>query len=145
MSTMSQAAREAFLAKPWVGVISIPDPGRGPLTVPVWYGYEPGGDVIIWTSPGSRKGRLVRAGSRISLCAQDPAPPYKYVTVEGPVAIEPVDYDRHVQPLARRYLSAEQAEAYLASIGGHAGAAGDILLRLHPERWWSMDGSTERG
>jgi hypothetical protein len=33
---MTKQEREAFLAEVHVGVISIPEPGRGPLTVPVW-------------------------------------------------------------------------------------------------------------
>ena len=33
---MTKDEREAFLADLHVGVISIEDPGRGPLTVPIW-------------------------------------------------------------------------------------------------------------
>ena len=36
---MSRAEREAFLAALHVGVISISESGRGPLTVPIWYAY----------------------------------------------------------------------------------------------------------
>ena len=44
---------------------------------------------------GSRKGKLLEAAGRFSLCAQTEAPPYKYVTVEGPiVAVEPTDEER---------------------------------------------------
>jgi hypothetical protein len=111
--------------------------------VPVWYAYAPGGDLLIWTSPTSRKGRLAQAGTRISVCVQDPRPPYRYVSIEGPVSIEPVDFDRHVRALALRYLGPERAEKYLASIGGRAGVAGDVLLRVRPERWHSMDGVAE--
>lgn len=33
--TMTREEREAFLAEPHVGVISIPEPDHGPLTVPI--------------------------------------------------------------------------------------------------------------
>jgi nitroimidazol reductase NimA-like FMN-containing flavoprotein (pyridoxamine 5'-phosphate oxidase superfamily) len=38
---MTKDEREAFLAALHVGVISLEDPGHGPLTVPIWYAYEP--------------------------------------------------------------------------------------------------------
>ena len=82
---MDKAQRETFLAGVHVGVLAIPDPGRGPLNAPIWYGYEPGGDVWLITGADSRKGRLLRRDVRVSLVAQNEAPPYQYVSVEGPV------------------------------------------------------------
>jgi len=58
---MSRQEREAFLAALHVGVISIERPGRGPLTVPIWYGYEPGGD--LWIMIESDFARQFRAPS----------------------------------------------------------------------------------
>ena len=88
MSTsMTRAEREAFLAAVHVGVISIADSGRGPLTAPIWYAYEPGGEVAVITGRDSRKGRLLASSPRISLCAQTEAAPYQYVSVEGPVTV----------------------------------------------------------
>jgi nitroimidazol reductase NimA-like FMN-containing flavoprotein (pyridoxamine 5'-phosphate oxidase superfamily) len=66
--TMTKQEREAFLADVHVGIVSIPQAGRGPLTVPVWYRYEPGGEVQFATGQDSRKGRLLTPGGRISLC-----------------------------------------------------------------------------
>ena len=59
-SKMTLEEREAFLAQPWVGVVSIPETGRGPLAVPVWYNYTPGGALVIWTGGGTQKARLLR-------------------------------------------------------------------------------------
>jgi nitroimidazol reductase NimA-like FMN-containing flavoprotein (pyridoxamine 5'-phosphate oxidase superfamily) len=42
---MTPEEREAFRADVHVGIISIADEGRGPLTVPIWYAYEPGGEL----------------------------------------------------------------------------------------------------
>ena len=39
------------------------------------------------TGGSTRKAAAIRAAGRFSLCAQDERPPYKYVTVEGPVTI----------------------------------------------------------
>ncbi len=47
--SMTRAEREAFLADLHIGVISIADGEHGPLTCPVWYAYEPGGEIGLVT------------------------------------------------------------------------------------------------
>jgi nitroimidazol reductase NimA-like FMN-containing flavoprotein (pyridoxamine 5'-phosphate oxidase superfamily) len=71
---MTKQEREAFLADVHVGVISIPEPGRGPLTVPVWYAYDRGGELRVVTARTSRKGQLLARADRFSLCAQTETP-----------------------------------------------------------------------
>ncbi len=144
MLSMSAKEREAFLAGLHVGVISIAEPGRGPLTVPIWYTYEPGGELRIVTGRDSRKGRLLSVGARLSLCAQSEAPPYRYVSVEGPVvSLEPVELERDLRPLARRYLGVELGDAYVAATRDEA--AGSVVVRIRPERWLSVDYGKEFG
>jgi nitroimidazol reductase NimA-like FMN-containing flavoprotein (pyridoxamine 5'-phosphate oxidase superfamily) len=134
---MTRAEREAFLAAVRVGVLSIADGARGPLTVPVWYGYEPGGDVWFVTDRESRKGKLLLLVDRASLCVQTEAPPYKYVSVEGRIAgIERADKERHRRVLAHRYLGKELGDGYLAQ-SGEAGS--EVVVRLRPERWLTVD------
>jgi PPOX class probable F420-dependent enzyme len=137
---MTRAEREAFLAEVHVGVISIPEAGRGPLAVPIWYGYEPGGELWVITERGSRKGRLLEVGGRVSLCAQAEAPPYRYVSVEGAIAaIEPADVERHARPMARRYLGEALGDRYIEATAGEGAAGGSVVVRIRPERWLSVD------
>jgi PPOX class probable F420-dependent enzyme len=137
---MTRTEREAFLASVHVGVISIAEPGRGPLSAPIWYGYEPGGELWIVTERGSRKGRLLERAGRLSLCAQTEQPPYKYVSVEGPVtAIVPSDLERDERPLAHRYLGRELGERYLEQTGGAQARAANVRVTMRPERWLSVD------
>lgn len=133
---MSKAEREAFLAEVHVGVLSISEPGCGPLTAPVWYDYEPGGNLWFITGRNSRKGKLLTEGTRVSLCAQTEEPPYRYVSVEGPVSeIRAADRDEELRAMARRYLGPEQGDRY-----AEANAVGDsILVRVTPERWLTVD------
>jgi len=139
-STMNKAEREQFLAGVHVGVFVVAQEGRGPLAVPVWYLYEPGGEIEIWTGAKSRKAQLLQAEGRFTFCVQDENPPYKYVTVEGPVtAVAQASLEELVRPLAVRYLGEEVAGPYLESIGGAEGLAGDIVVRMRPERWYSAD------
>ena len=52
---LSAHDREQFLAEPHIAALSVSDgPGRGPLTVPIWYQYEPGGEPWVLTGAGSR-------------------------------------------------------------------------------------------
>jgi len=60
--SMSQAEREEFLAGVHVGVLSVASAdGRGPLTIPVWYTYQPGGTVNVSTGRSTRKARAIEA------------------------------------------------------------------------------------
>jgi nitroimidazol reductase NimA-like FMN-containing flavoprotein (pyridoxamine 5'-phosphate oxidase superfamily) len=136
--TMTIAERESFLAGVHVAVLSVDDPGRGPLTVPVWYSYAPGGTVNVITGRESVKARLLRAAGRFTLCVQSESMPYRYVSVEGPIATVdatvPTDERR---TLAMRYLGAEGGEAYLASTADQAVAS--MAFRMAPERWHTTD------
>jgi PPOX class probable F420-dependent enzyme len=134
---MTKAEREEFLAGLHVGVVSVVEEGRGPLTVPVWYGYQPGGDVWFLTGGSTRKAMALRNAGRASLCAQTEAAPYQYVAVEGPVTItDGFDPERRKE-LAEKYLGAEFGALYLAST--EEGAADNVTVVLHPERWLSTD------
>jgi PPOX class probable F420-dependent enzyme len=132
---MSPTAREAFLADVHVGVLAVAaGDGEGPLATPVWYSYSPGGVISVTTGGTSRKARAIAAAGRCTLCAQNEAPPYKYVTVEGPVTIEPADLTERVA-IARRYLGTEGGDAFIAANPD----VDDVMIRLTPERWRSAD------
>ena len=134
---MSRNEREAFLAATHVAAVSVADPGHGPLTVPVWYRYEPGGAVHFVTGTTSRKARLIRDAGRIGLCVQTETPPYKYVSVEGPATFGEPDRQRDLHDVAIRYLGKEMGEQYLAMLAADPEPA--VLVILKPERWYSVD------
>ena len=137
-TTMTKSEREAFLAETHVAVIGVVEPGRGPLTVPVWYHYEPGGVVRFVTGGSSRKARLLRAAGRLSVCVQTETPPYKYASVEGPATIGGTpDYERDFRAMAVRYLGAQMAEMYLAATASER--EGAVLVEVVPERWLTVD------
>ena len=139
---MTRQEREAFLADVHVGIISIPESGRGPLTVPVWYVYEPGGEVRFVTGRSSRKGRLLADGRRLSMCVQTETSPYKYVSIEGPIiAIENAELERDRRPLARRYLGTEMGDQYIEDTRSEH--ADNVLIRVRPERWLTVDYAKE--
>ena len=130
---MTEDERQGFLAALHVGVLAVERPDGPPLAVPVWYRYSPGGDVEVSTETASVKGRLLRAAGRASLCVQKEAYPYAYVSVEGPTAFAEADHDTRVD-IASRYLGPELGTAYVEGTSGD-----DVLIRLTPERWFSVD------
>lgn len=134
---MSEHERQEFLAGLHVGVVSIERADGPPLTVPIWYGYEPGGLVWIITSAESLKGRLLNAARCFSLCAQTEEPPfYKYVSVEGPIVdVAPAELEADRRPLAHRYFGPELGDAYLA----RTSEEGNLKFSMRPTRWWSVD------
>jgi nitroimidazol reductase NimA-like FMN-containing flavoprotein (pyridoxamine 5'-phosphate oxidase superfamily) len=137
---MTRAEREAFLAELHVGVISVEEEGRAPLAIPIWYAYEAGGEVRIVTARSSRKGRALARAGRFSLCAQSEAPPYRYVTVTGAiVAIEASHLERDERPMAHRYLGRERGDQYVLATGGADVRGDNVLVRMRPERWLSVD------
>ena len=138
--SMTRAEREAFMADVHVGVLSIPEPGRGPLSAPIWYGYEPGGEIWVVTGRDSRKGRLLAKGVRLGLVAQSEQAPYRYVSVEGPVvSVAESPGDAEERRLAHRYLGREAGDAYVASTAPRREAEPNLLGRIRPERWLTVD------
>jgi nitroimidazol reductase NimA-like FMN-containing flavoprotein (pyridoxamine 5'-phosphate oxidase superfamily) len=136
--TMTVAERQDFLAGVHVGVLSVDDPGRGPLSVPVWYAYEPGGTVTVITGGRSVKAQRLRSAGRFSLCVQTESMPYQYVSVEGPVSITDTTVDaKERRALAYRYLGAEYGDLYLAATADDD--AGSVAFRMTPERWRTTD------
>ena len=138
MGKMSIAEREAFLAGVHVGVLAVNEPRRAPLALPVWYRYV-GGVVVMNIADGSKKKALLRKSRRATLTVQDETPPYRYVSVEGPVTVDRGPSNPY--PVAIHYLGAEDGIAYVEA---NPELFDSSVLRLTPEHWRSMDFATSR-
>lgn len=133
---MSKTEREAFLAGQHVGVLCVSRPdGDPPLAAPVWYSYEPGGEVLIVTGRDHEKTRLARATGQGTLCAQTEEMPYRFVTVSGAAVVDDGADPELRRALAVRYLGAELGAAYMAATEGEDA----VTLRIRPERWRTTD------
>ncbi len=132
---MTSAEREQYLADVHVGVIAVERPDRVPLAVPIWYGYQPGGEVLLWTESDSVKHKLIRDAGRFAITVQDENPPYKYVTAEGDVTgIAPAD-DAEVRELAVRYLGQQAGGQFTEQNLTPT----SVVIRMRPQRWLSTD------
>jgi hypothetical protein len=141
---LSREERERFLAEPHVGVVSLTDGDRGPLTSPVWYTYEEGGDIVFCSRDSTRKARLLAEGTRVSFLVQVEGDIGKgilprYVSVEGPVVkLERADLDRDLRPIVHRYLGQAVGDGYLKATRGDA-ATDEFVVHIRPERWLTRD------
>jgi nitroimidazol reductase NimA-like FMN-containing flavoprotein (pyridoxamine 5'-phosphate oxidase superfamily) len=132
--TMTKAQREAFLADLHVGIVAITRDGEPPLAAPVWYSYEPGGDVVFVFESASEKVKLFETAAQASLCVQNEAMPYQYVTVEGPAMVGDTD-DEVERSLAHRYLGPEIGDLYLGAVAETVSR----VARITPTRWRTVD------
>lgn len=146
---MTEQVREEFLAEPRVAVLSIARGGdQPPHTTPVWYAYEPGGDVTFFTGTQGRKSRkaeLVEGAGVLSLTVQREEFPYRYVTVEGTVvAVDRPPTAEQALAVARRYMPEEQARGFIEAELGHP-TPEFVLFTIQPDRWLTFDFADEAG
>jgi hypothetical protein len=95
--------------------------------------------VAVITGRESRKAQAVRAAGWLSLCAQDEAWPYKYVTVSGPAAASGPASHAEQRAMASRYLGAEGAGRYMAWVTANGEADEQIVIEMTPRAWLTVD------
>jgi uncharacterized protein len=144
---MTEQERQDFLAEPRVGVLSVAsDDNRPPLTVPVWYGYEPGGNVTFFTGTQGRRARktaLIEKAGVLSLSVQREEFPYRHVTVEGTVVgIDRPPSAEQMLAVARRYLPEEAARGFVEA-ELELPSSELVLFTIRPDRWLTADFAEE--
>jgi PPOX class probable F420-dependent enzyme len=140
--TMTKDEREAFLAEARVGVLAVAS-GGAPMLTPIWYTYEPGGDVVMTTDGAAAKTQLLRDAGTASLCVQTETAPYKYVVVEGTVTVDDGVDSTWRREVARHYLGPELGDLYTDSTMEHEDSA--VTVRLAPQRWRTTDFAKQWG
>ena len=145
-TTMTREEREAFLSDVRIGVLSVDNNGRGPLSIPMWYYYNRGEDIWMTTGENTRKGKLLKKAKRIGFCVQDETAPYKYVSMEGPFTIDNSDTNSILEDtlkLAHRYLGKEGGDAYFNAMKEFMISSGPLRLKFRPEHWLTFDASKQ--
>lgn len=135
---MSKQAREAFLAEARIAALSVANgPDRGPLTVPIWYDYTPGGEAWVLTGRTSKKAELIRAAQRFTLMVEQSEPTIEYVSVEGPITREEPSTQDLLRAMTARYLPADKVDGYLEMANSEHEE--NVVFYLRPEHWLSAD------
>jgi len=133
---LNEQERTKFLAEPHIAGLAVDaGPGRGPLSVPVWYDYEPGGEVLFLTGVESRKAALIAKAGRLTVLVQRTSPTYRYVSIEGPVVGSGPTTLEHLTRIAARYLPPEAVPGYVEGSDLHT----LVTFRVLPQRWLSAD------
>ncbi|MFI5776337.1 pyridoxamine 5'-phosphate oxidase family protein [Nocardia sp. NPDC051570] len=137
----TEAERQEFLAGQHVAVLSVAaQDGRPPASVPIWYGYTPGGDILVNMGAGRRKARLIQQAGMVTLVVQREQQPYQYVIVEGTVVDTTTPTPESTrETIAARYLGEEGAREFIRSMAG----IDTILFTIRPDRWLTADFSTD--
>lgn len=130
---MSLAQRWEFLEGVHVGVLTVDEADRGPLAVPIWYCIADGA-IEFGIGGSSKKAQLLRAAGRATLLVQVEDPPYRYVSVEGPVEFVDRAYD--VLAVASRYLGPEVGRWYAENTPD---STDTVVVQLRPAHWRSQD------
>src|SRR3954447_24715346 len=113
---MSPEAAMDFLQDLHVGVLAVQGlNGRPPMAIPIWYAYERGGDVTIFTGGSGKPNRkmiLLEAAGKATFTVQQEAPPYKYVSIEGTVRKDTSPPREDFLRIIQRYIPGEAGERF---------------------------------
>ena len=106
-------------------------PGGQPHVMPVWFMLD--GEELVFTTWGdSVKGRNLRRDPRAAIVVDEEIAPYAFVHIRGHVTLSE-DLDellRFATAIGGRYMGADRATEF----GCRNAVAGELLVRLHPER-----------
>jgi PPOX class probable F420-dependent enzyme len=139
MKALSETAREEFLAATHVAVLSVATTdGRPPASIPIWYEYSAGGDILISTTATSRKAKLIERAGAVTIVVQNEQPPYRYVVVEGTVVdtTTPTPMEM-IESSAARYLGEAGGRAFVDEMAQIHEKT--VLFTIRPDRWLTAD------
>lgn len=102
-----------------------------PLAAPVWFVVDEG-DIVLNTAQASAKGRALARDPRVTLCVDEPHPPYGFVQIQGTASLseDPAELLDVATRTGGRYMGAERAEEY----GRRNGVPGELVVRIRPRK-----------
>ncbi len=138
---MTDDERRAFLMEGTrTGKLATTRKDGRPHVVPIWFVLD-GDDVILTTGRETVKGRALAREGRASLCVDDQAPPYSFVTIEATATLSG-DLDEMLAWATRiggRYMGADRAEEF----GRRNAVPEEWLVRLTPVRTLALAGVSD--
>ena len=99
-----------------------------PHVAPVWFVLD-GDEFVFTTGKDSVKGKNILRDPRVMICVDDEQPPFAFVLIEGSAVVSelsPAELLPWCTQIAKRYMGAEQAEAF----GKRNAVEGELLVRV---------------
>jgi PPOX class probable F420-dependent enzyme len=91
-------------------VLSTTNQNGSPQSSVIWAKRD-GDEIVFSTIRGRLKTRNIERDPRVSICAYDPADPYKYVEVRGTVSLTEEGGPELIDELSRRYTGKPYQES----------------------------------
>ena len=102
-----------------------------PHVAPVWVDLD-GDSIVFMTSADTIKGKAILRDPRVSLCFDDEAPPFSFVTIAGvaTTSTEPAELVTWATRIGGRYMGTERAEEY----GRRNAVPPEMVVRVRPTK-----------
>jgi PPOX class probable F420-dependent enzyme len=99
-------SERAFLASPFVGVVTDLRPDGSPHSTIVWVDVDDEG-VSFNTAWPRAKPRYLSADPRVSLTVVDPGDPYRWIAITGTAELVDEGANEQIDRLAKKYVGRE--------------------------------------
>ena len=102
-----------------------------PLVAPVWFIVE-AGRLVFNTGRDTAKGHALARDPRVTLCVDDPRPPFSFVQVQGVAEMSegPVELIDIATRIGGRYMGPDRADEF----GRRNGVPGELIVRVRPTK-----------
>jgi PPOX class probable F420-dependent enzyme len=102
-----------------------------PQVAPVWIARD-GDQIVFMTGANTVKGKAILRDGRVSLCLDNEAPPFDFVTINGTTttSTDPDELLEWATQIAGRYMGSEQAETY----GQRNAVPPEMVVRVTPTK-----------
>jgi PPOX class probable F420-dependent enzyme len=131
MAELSEQVVEFLSAGTRTGMLGYVAADGRPLVAPVWFVVDDG-QLVFTTGRDTSKGRALARDSRVTICVDDPHPPYSFVQVQGVASVsehQPDVLDAATRTGAR-YMGAERADEF----GRRNAVPGELVVRVRPTK-----------
>jgi PPOX class probable F420-dependent enzyme len=139
MTEMSKKEIRKFLMEgTFTGKLATVKKDGSSHVVPIWFILNDSNtdginNIIFTTNSTSVKAKNIQYNNRVSICVDDQAPPFSFVTVYGTAKLhyhKQNELLKWATKIAQRYMGKDNAEAY----GRRNSVEGEVLVQIKPIR-----------
>lgn len=131
MAELSDKVVEFLSAGTRTGMLGYVASDGRPLVAPVWFVVDDG-QLVFNTNRHTSKAHALDRDSRVTICVDDPHPPYSFVQVQGVATVteDPPDVLDIATRTGARYMGADRAEEF----GRRNAVPGELVVRVNPTK-----------